>query len=240
MTIGREYPLTVLIRKLALRNEALAQELFGECTVPSLLQFNPGTCWIEEGGGDLIFTVLSGIPQIRYNIKDRGSVIPFRDALRALSSHGYEVGELLTERGYYAKDLWKLPMFYVFGRSDGTISVGGANIYPEQLEVALYDKEAEMINSFKICRVLEGPINEFQILAELKKGVNLESKEEIRTLESKFYLLFLNTLLKYNQDFRNVHNMGMKVAPVIKIYSYQEGPFAPDGKPKRDYIHKTA
>jgi len=130
-------------------------------------------------------------------------------------------------------------MFYVFGRSDGTIAVGGANIYPEHLETVLYDKEAGMVNSFKICRILEGPVNEFQILVELKNGVNLKSKEEAQALESKYYVSFLNALLKYNHEFRNFYHMGMKVAPVVRVYQYAEGPFAPDGKHKRTYIYEN-
>ncbi len=131
-------------------------------------------------------------------------------------------------------------MFYVFGRSDGTIAVGGANIYPEHLENVLYGKDASKISSFKISRVLEGPVNEFQIHVELRNGIEIKNKKEVTTLEKKYYLLFLNALLKFNQEFRRFYNMGMKVAPVIKIYSYQEGPFAPDGKYKRTYIHKNA
>ena len=91
MTIGREYAATVIIRKLCTKDPDLARELFHDSrgnhsTLPSLVQYNPATCYVESVDNELVFTVLSGVPLVRYNIGDSGGVIGFEEMLAALVS----------------------------------------------------------------------------------------------------------------------------------------------------------
>ena len=86
MSVGREYPISVMIRKLAYKDKNLAADLFGTHSIlPSLLQFNPSAFFIESSqNGELLFTVNAGIPLVRYNIHDQGGVIDFNEMINIL------------------------------------------------------------------------------------------------------------------------------------------------------------
>ena len=77
LSVGREYPVTVMIRRMCNADPALADALFQDTrgshsTLPSLLQYNPAMYYIEQIEGEIAFTVMSGIPLVRYIIRDTG------------------------------------------------------------------------------------------------------------------------------------------------------------------------
>jgi len=74
-------------------------------------------------------------PRIRYNIHDAGGSLTFSRALEVCRSFGLEPTGAATPRG---RRVIKLPFLFVHGRSDSTISYMGANIYPEDVEQALF------------------------------------------------------------------------------------------------------
>lgn len=139
--VAAELPLSVWIRRQAAANPALARALFGsEGRLPMLFQYNPLDYYVEtNGAGELIFTVnrrcmLS--PRIRYNIHDAGGAASFDAVLAICREFGLDpVAASQAETGIRA---FRLPFLFVRGRSDSTLSFMGANIYPEDVEVALY------------------------------------------------------------------------------------------------------
>jgi len=240
MTIGREYPITILIRKLTTRDKKLAKALFGTSELePSFLQYNPGTCYIEEVKGELVFTVLSGVPLVRYNIHDRGGVRSFEEVISIVKKHGYNIEKELKKYGYTAEDVWHLPFFYVFGRSDGTISVGGANIYPENVDAALYTPKTAMIYTYKLTTIFDKNMNiRPAILVELDRNYRFASKDEINILKNKLHDIFMKTIIEMNGDFRDAFRVDPKCLDlIIKVFPYNSGPFTEDKKKiKRKYI----
>ncbi len=243
MNVGREYPLTVLIRKLAHKNKKMAKELFGEDSLlPSLLQYSPSSMYIEAVNDELVFTALPGIPVVRYNIHDRGGVMSFDKAIEITQKYGYDVVGMLRDYGYTKGDIWKLPMFYVFGRADGTVSIGGANVYPENIESALYDNvETMMIHAYKLGIESDGNMDHrLTIYIELNKEVPALSESQVVDLQKIFHDIFLEKMLKTNQDFRDAYRVEpISSDPIIKIFSYSEGPFKEDTqKIKRKYVIK--
>ena len=241
MTIGREYPITVAIRKLASENVSLAEELFGSKHVPALLQYSPSSCYVEDFNNELLFTIKAGIPVIRYNIHDRGGVISFNNMLAVLKKYNYDVVNILESYGYTKKDIWRLPFFYVFGRSDGTVCISGMNVYPENIEAALHTDDTKMINSFKISKEIDTQSNEkLCISIELRKGEEFVSNASLENLSAQYQSIFLDKLLEVNKDFRYVYNARPdKMKPIIKIFNYSDGPFEEDNnKIKRSYILK--
>ncbi len=244
MSVGREYPISVMIRKLAYRDKKLAADLFGTHSVlPSLLQYNPSTFYIEaDQNGEILFTVKAGIPLVRYNIHDKGGVIDFGQMIRILEKHDIDIYEKLKSYGYNKEDIWRMPFFYVFGRSDGTISVGGANIYPENIDAALYHKDAKIVNAHKLTLEIDEQMNiRPSILVELTNDTKPLRESEITALEQKLHDLFLAKMLEINQDFRDAHRVDPETTdPKVKIFSFGQGPFADDKKMiKRRYILKN-
>lgn len=242
MSVGREYPISVLIRKLANQNRKIAKDLFREENIPSLCQYNPATFYIEETKKELIFSCVPGIPLIRYNIHDRGGVIPFDKAIEIVRSYGHDPFKLLKDSGYTKRDIWQLPFFYVYGRSDGTISVDGANIYPENIDSLLYVGEGKKINSFKLKKEIDENFNEkFFIYAELKKGELLLEDDSNGKFKKSLHDMILKILLEENKDFKDSYLHNPKTCdPKIKIYQYREGPFSDNGEAiKLKYIFKN-
>ena len=221
MSVGREYPITILIRKLANRNKKLAGDLFGEENVPSLCQYSPSSFYIEEESNELIFSCMAGIPVIRYNIHDRGGEISFDKAIKILKAHNINPFKLLEDRGYDKKDIWQLPLFYVFGRSDGTVSLYGVNIYIENIKAALEKDLLAKTNTgnFKMEVVFDKEFNQNLIThIELIKNVNITSD-----LKVKYKKYIAQVLKDANREYNRLHyELGDKVLPEIKLCSYQQ------------------
>lgn len=222
---GFETALTILIKRLVSRDQELSRQLFGSNQLPTLVQFVPMSYFVEEVDGEIILTSKSGIPLIRYNIHDRGGVIPFDEMLKRLNYWDYDVTQILNQKGY--KTIWRLPFFYCFGRRDA-ISIDGANIYAEDIQTILSTSNMEYINNFKIG--IEG--NEaqnirFTICVELKEDASTLDSKEIDELKKKYHDISLEKLIELNFDFHNAYKNNPKSCdPLIKIFQFGQGPFA--------------
>ena len=70
-----------------------------------------------------------------------------------------------------------LPFLWIFGRRDATISIMGANIYPEDVETAVYDRPevAVRVRSFQLAVVQDEAANPRPgVLLELAEGVTVD------------------------------------------------------------------
>lgn len=235
MSVGREYPLSVLMRKLAYENEALARDLFGQWKpLPSFCQYNPSSFFIEEIDGELVFTTQPGIPVVRYNIHDRGGVIPFDRVLSIAADHGCKPLQMLAEYGYRKKDVWRLPFFYVWGRSDDSVSIYGALIYTEDVKAAMDHRDISAFTSGKFIMKSISDKNQnplLQIKVELTAGT-----EPKKTLEKKFVQVLDNTLEEQNPDYKALKEaMGDRVLPRVILLTYGDPEFVDPGIIKHRY-----
>jgi phenylacetate-CoA ligase len=249
MSVGREYPLTALIREVCYnepnggedrREDLLSMKLFGSEALPSLLQYNPGTFFIEEIDGELVFTALAGVPLVRYNIHDRGGVLDFDSALGTLMSHGYDIQEMLEKDfGFDRRTMWRLPLFYVFGRNDA-VSISGMNVYPENIEPVLSQPSMGPINTFKLGKIEDRDNNtRLLILLEKKRGEDLPNdNKQQKQEEERYRKTILDKMLELNRDYKYVHQARpQEMLPIVKILPCGAGPFAKDKeKIKQGYI----
>lgn len=241
MTVGREYPLTVLIRKLCTEDNALAQALFKDDrvrngTLPALLQYNPATIFLEEVDSELVFTVLSGVPLVRYNIHDSGGLLDFDETLQILADHGYDVRARLLEIGYGPEQFWRLPFFYVFGRSDGTVSVVGANIHPDNIQAVLSETRDSDVLTFKLSVLTDEAFSQRLAIA-LEHHDDLLSEERASDLAVKYHAILVAGLYKINQDFRDAYEDNPEVAdPLVTVHAKGSGPFGHTRSIKNQYI----
>lgn len=235
MSVGREYPLSVLVRKLAYENEALARDLFGQWKpLPSFCQYNPGSFFIEEIDGELVFTTQPGIPLVRYNIHDRGGVIPFDRVLSIVSDHGCKPLQMFSDYGYRKKDVWRLPFFYVWGRSDASVSIYGAFIYPEDIKAAMdhQDISTRTSSRFIMKSVFDQHQNPFlQIKIELASNT-----EPNKIIEKKFVEAIDNTLENQNPDYKALKEaMRDRVLLRVVLLKYQDPELVEPGIVKHRY-----
>jgi phenylacetate-CoA ligase len=221
MSVGREYPISVLIRKLAHKDKRLACDLFGQWKpLPSFCQYNPSSIYIEEENGELIFTAQPGIPLIRYNIHDRGGVISYDEVLNIVRDHGYSPLEILADYGYQKRDIWRLPFFYVWGRSDGSVSLYGAFIYPESIKIALDNPEISKLTTGNFVMNTETDQDKnpyLHIKIELAPGIDPGKKSE-----GKFAAIITRSLIEQNPDYKELQStLGDKVMIFVSLLKYR-------------------
>lgn len=129
--VAGETELTVALRQAAAADPDLAQALFGHTgRLPMVFQYDPSTYHVETIGGELVVTVTRKLlsPRVRYAVHDAGGSLSYRAALAIAKAHGVD---LPTDGAA------RLPLLYVAGRVDSTLSYLGANLYPEDVDAAL-------------------------------------------------------------------------------------------------------
>jgi phenylacetate-CoA ligase len=238
--IGGETPISLAIRRLAYGNAGARKLLFGDDSrLPMVFQYNPLMHHVEVNeSGELVFTIsrkniLS--PRIRYNIHDAGGLASYPAMLERLRSLGIEQEDLVVGA---ARQPLRLPFMWLYGRKDSTVSVMGANIYPEDVEQCLYavPKLAAVTHSFMLLarEDVDGgtrPVFAFEVNEPLPDA----EKEQVAAA-------LIENLHNLNTDFRQaMEEYESAVRPVIEFCMRGEGPFAQDeGKIKQTRIITTS
>ncbi len=218
--IGFETPFSEFIRVLTKKDPKLNKELFKTDFNPMLFQFNPLMHYIENTNKkDFTVTTLDptvASPKVKYNIHDEGGKVTYSHMLKVLKKEKpKELKKFLKKN----KTL-KLPFLYVLSRCDGTISLDGANIYPEQIEIAIdsNQKTAKETNRFMMQkRYKKNEDVEFNIFIELKAKI-----KPTKELEKTFKNTIRKGLIKLNKDYKESYEKNKKLAPNIKFYQYNK------------------
>ena len=237
--IGGENSLTVMIRKLCFQDAALRKTLFGEeHRLPMLFQYNPLDHFIEIIEREVVVTISKPwtlSPRIRYNIKDEGGMITFDEMKEKLKLHNIDILGLERKCNY---PRWYVPFLFIFGRKDSTVSVMGANIYPEDVESIVYSDFllANCINSFSISLEDDAmgnprPCFEFELL-------DISQKAKV---EEKLSNILSPGLAKLSLDYKKAREEYPKaVEPILRFFALHEGPFKADQvRIKKRYIKQN-
>ncbi|UCG32635.1 MAG: phenylacetate--CoA ligase family protein [Phycisphaerales bacterium] len=214
---GGETPLALLVRRLAWRDQDLCRDLFGgKPSVPSVFQYEPTLLFAEQIDGELVFTCRSAMPLVRYNIHDRGGTITLEHLTRVLRDHGYNHTTMLRDLGWPKETHYPLPLFYVFGRSDGTATIYGVNIYTEDIYQALSQRDVVSLHT-----------GEFRVRTEYTGRATQRLTVQVRlrpetspspALSSAISRQILNSLCDSNTEYRHLHDMkGTRVEPAIEL-----------------------
>lgn len=187
--LGNETPLSIRIRRFLAARPQVAQELFGQPRLPTLVQYDPFARFFEEHDGTLLFSGAGGIPLIRYHIADEGGLVSYDDMLEFCTRHGFDpaadpAADPATDP---AAERWAAPFVYVFGRSHFAVSFFGANLYPENVTVGLEQPEVSGSVTGKFVMEVKQDADHNPYLAiavELAPGVTADSKVQERTAAS--------------------------------------------------------
>lgn len=234
VNVAFETPFSQRVRELCQKNLKLREALFGTVpTIPMLFQYNPMMHYITqtynraEGKSEFVITLCDKnvvSPKVRYNLHDEGGVFTYQEMLAILER--YEplfLGEYPAK--YRRWPLMKLPFLYVAGRTDGTISVDGANVYPNQIEAGiLSNKELEKkTNAFLLYKATQKKQN-------LQLTVAIQLKEKIRSnsaLQKKYHDVILKKLLELNPDFRESYDHNKALCdPLLVLHKYDSKLFS--------------
>lgn len=127
--LGVESPLCTTIRRLAGARPEVAEAVFGQRRLPTLVQYDPVDRYFEQAGDSLLFTGAGGaIPLVRYAIGDTGGVVGYEEMLARVAPFGL---------GAPPEPARELPFVFVFGRSQHAVSFYGANVFVETVRLGL-------------------------------------------------------------------------------------------------------
>lgn len=235
LLMGYETPFTVLLRNVLEQNSEARHKLLGDSSVvPSIFQYNPAWRYIETNAksSDLLFTVASGLPMIRYNLKDSGCLVGWEVASELLDSASPEWARTAGGGTKKVGGIWKLPLVGLYGRSDQTLVFYAANIYPEHIRQALQHPSLidKLTGRFTMRKDYLPNMDQFlEINVELAPNVH-ESETKIQSVETRV----IETLKQINMEYLFLtKNLDKDLDPVVRLWPYQhEKYFKPGLKPK--------
>jgi phenylacetate-CoA ligase len=234
MGIAIETPESVWIRGLLNDHPTLRASLLGgDHRVPMVFQYNPVTHHIETNSENEIIVTLNYSrilsSRIRYNIGDEGLLFTRRDLLQHLRDSGFSPDTANCE-------ILDLPYLLLFGRRDQTISIMGANIYPEDVERAVFAQEelAAGFASFMIS-VENGVNGTVSPKLCIEWGSERPPELPLQALSTRIG----QSLAAINADFRTaVSEYAGALKFELCVYGAGQGPFAGRGrKIKNRYLH---
>lgn len=230
--IGFETPLSITVRRYLSENPKEAEELFGTNIVPTVVQYLPNQRHFEEVDGQVVFSAPSGMPLIRYNIKDTGGLFQLgslSDGAQNEIINNLEQLNLPDE----LYDQWSSPFLIIKGRKDFTISFYALLIFPENIKAGL--------NSANINKKVSG---KFTMQTKLKKDMeqyfelNIELAPGVKPsddLQSEILQTVVKKLREVNAEYRKLYgSIGAKRAePEVILREFGDKEYFPAGNKHR-------
>jgi phenylacetate-CoA ligase len=232
--LGNETPLSVLVRRIYNQRPKVRRDVFGVDTLPSIVQYDPQRRHFEEVDGDLIFTSVSGIPLVRYNIKDTGGVLSYMEAITPIEDR------LVSSAAQHNIDLkqWQQPFVYLNGRKDFSVTIYAVNIYPENIKAALIDRQIQrwVTGRFTMATANYSDMDQyFEVNVELAKDFVVKAQHQ--ALVEK---IILDKLLKLNTEFHKLHTaIGVKALPRVHLVEFDDPRYFSRGI-KHKWVKKEA
>jgi phenylacetate-CoA ligase len=237
--MAAESPVSVAVRRLARARPEVRAALFGDRPrLPMVFQYNPLIHYLEVNADSELVATVSRLdllaPRIRYNVHDEGGAAPFRRVREELARFGHDLDRLGHDPATFGPlgplpwtDPVPLPFLWVFGRADSTISLMGANIYPEDVEAAIYADPwlASGVRSFQLSVVTdEGGDPRPGVLLELDDGLEVDD-----AWRSARAIHIRDGLEALSRDYRtSLQEFPEAMLPVVRTYAVGTGPFAED------------
>ena len=210
--VGIESPDLINLRGYLDKNPDLCRQIFNKDHPPMLFYYDPTHVYIEAVKSEtdideLILTPLykRRMPLVRYNLHDEGGVF---------YNPQEELIEIIDNPEITLK--YSLPIIYVYGRSDGSIAVFSAYIYPQQIQAAIIRNIGdEFCQHFHISS--EYSENQKpQLVVDICVSVK-PSSEQIENLRSD--------ILNSNQDLNVILSEGLADPPKITFYAKEDWPW---------------
>ena len=234
-----ESPASVALRRIARARPALRRALFGDDSrLPMIFQYNPLIHYLEVNHEKEVICSISRLdvlaPRIRYNVHDEGGILDYGRLAAILRGFDCDIANLGSQpdaagpRGLLP---WtqpvQLPFLWIYGRRDATISVMGANIYPEDIETLIYQdaKLAARTHSFALAVVTDATATPRPcILLELSDDGLTEA-----AWAEQLAAQFQRGLAGLNLDYKAaLSEFPLAMAPIVETHRRGEGPFKAD------------
>jgi len=234
--MGFDTPASLLARQLAFDQRNLQDCLFRGRPPLAFVQFSPVERFFESVEGELALTCWRAVPMLRYLLHDVGDVLPFSAVMECFRSCGISPEEAVVANGAIPQQVWRLPFLSCFGRSDGTVSVVGANVYPHTVQ-HVFSGHRE-VSHFKLA-VEEDATGQTRLTVYVESVDDEPSIQATKHLERVLHDQVLDALLRGNWDYRGaMYDDPAAADPRIVIVPRGTGPFAEDSSRwKRSYTY---
>lgn len=234
-TMAHETPESVFVRRKLVEKQSLQLLLPEKTKQPTLCQYNPELFFFEQQESNLLCTSYSGLPLVRYDLKDFGGVIS-RDHVHAVMQEvGSDLAVDAVEHGF-DKTLWNLPYVYVYERNDFSVSYYAFLIYPDTIRRALQVLEFEKLLTGKFTMYVDYDDNGRQHLnihAELKYG---QKQDDV--LQTKVARALHEALRKESSEYRETYVMvGEDAKPIVELWEYESPEYFQPGT-KQKWVKK--
>jgi phenylacetate-CoA ligase len=238
--MGAETGFTVWLRKRLATDPELRRELLGdgEQRLPMIFHYNPLETFLEiNENGELLCTINTKSclqPKLRYNVGDEALLYPLK---RVKDIIGRDPERLAECRRATDDELMSLPLLFLFGRKDSTISYMGANLYPQDVEYGLYEGNPHAAHIARFCLSLEElPGLEYRPVVNIELRASLAAAEQ-GELEKACKQGVLGHLARVSRDFAESLKEDPTVADLrVKVFGPGEGPFGAMTKLKNVYL----
>ncbi|MHB1865369.1 MAG: phenylacetate--CoA ligase family protein [Candidatus Saccharimonadales bacterium] len=219
-TMAHETPESILIRRKLVEGAKL-KLLFPESNrQPTFAQYNPELFYFEEVSNNLYCTAYSGLPLVRYDLKDYGGVIKGKDVHSKLMNGGIHIDKLIAE-SKISDTIWNLPFVYVYERNDFSVSYYSFLIYPDTIRRALQSIELKKHVTGKFSMQSDYDKDGRQRLhvhVETKYGVIHED-----SLNALIKKSLHDVLVKESSEYREVSRIiGDDAKPIVYLWDYED------------------
>lgn len=223
-TMAYETPLAILARRLALKRSVVYRELFDDSIrLPTLAQYVPSLFYFEEVSRILVCSAASGLPLVRYNLKDVGGVYTHTELAHRFENRGVYLTTELASRGLDHTH-WNLPFVYVYERDDFSVSFYAFQIYPTTVRRALEQSvlHTKVTGKFSMRVVYDKNKNQqFEVHIELKKG-GIPNKSLAEEISQHVLRQLLKESTEYRETFREKSH---RIAPRVVLWVYEHEQF---------------
>ena len=197
-----------LVKRIFLDKNDLMSKIFNVDFIPTLMQYDPLSKYIEIINDHIVLSSFGVFPLIRYDTKDSGGII--------LKS---ELAKLLNLDDNIVNGTMNLPVIYIKGRSDVALTLYAVNIYIDNLKQITYSIELLPFITGRFQAYVEHDNKQnqkFFIKLECNRNVKIDNEKEKYI---KQYMV--DKLRKLNSEYNKLYeSVGSKVAPIINIEQY--------------------
>lgn len=232
-TMAQETPLSILVRRLALKNKNVYSSLFGGTRrLPTLAQYIPNFISFEIQDGSVCCTGDNILPLVRYEIGDNGLTLTYKEVETIFNSEGINLKKEIKEAGI-TDTITELPFICIYERSDFSTKLYGAIIYPEYIKKGL---QHEILEKYITGKFAMG--TKFDELHDAYLEINIELREGVngsKQLREKIVSFVSEALTEESAEHKN--NVSMfsknKFEPRIIFWPFEHDMyFKPGGKQK--------
>ena len=218
-TMAHETPLSILIRRLLVKDNKL-NILFPEDTrQPTFAQYNPELFYFESENNNLLCSSFSGLPLVRYDLKDYGGVISMSEVYKRLKTAGYDI-QTMIERAGIGDTVWNLPFVYVYERNDFSVSYYAFLVYPDTIRRALQSPEFTKQITGKFTMVVD-----YDKQGQQRLNIHVEKKHGVGGdhLAAELREHLHARLTDESSEYREVTSMiNDAVKPHVHIWEYED------------------